>query len=130
MKVRPIAAAAALVIAAILPQLGSSQRGAPSRLYVRSSTQSTRVALSADQILREDSGNLRPSPYASVIHLRGNVEIRICCVQLPTGNDASKQDPEPPSMYLLMHADDADYHEETGEIEAHGAVRVTYQNPK
>lgn len=130
MKARPIAVAAALVIAAIQPQLGSSQGGGPSRLNVRSNTQSTRVTLSADQILREDSANLRPSPYASVIHLRGNVEIRMCCVQLPTGNDASKQNPDPPSMYLLMHTDDADYHEETGEIEAHGTVRVTYQNPK
>ncbi len=46
----------------------------------------------------------RGASYPSVIHLKGDVEIR------RTG--------------MVLRADQADYHEDTGEIEARGNVRV------
>jgi len=75
----------------------------------------------ADNIVREDG----PSSYDSIVHLKGNVEIRTCCVERPTG--ANKN---PGSEYLVMHADEADYDGEKDEIDARGTVHVSFQPVK
>lgn len=43
---------------------------------------------------------------------------------------ASRTAPNPPRAYLVMRADEAVYHEQTGEIEAHGTVRLNFQPVK
>jgi lipopolysaccharide assembly outer membrane protein LptD (OstA) len=56
----------------------------------------------------------------SVVHLKGNVEIKTCC----TGAGAQ------PRQYMVLRADEASYNDQTGEIEARGVVRVTFEPPK
>jgi len=58
--------------------------------------------------------------YPSVIHLRGDVEIRmpVCVVTGPgTVQHCAGE--------IVFRADEADLNEDTGQIEAKGAVRVT-----
>jgi hypothetical protein len=110
--------------AILLPQVGSSQGGGPSRLYFPASTRTTRVTLAAESIVREDPPPSKPTGYASIVRLQGDVEIRTCCVQFPP----SKSNPNPARAYIIMHADQATYDSDTGEIEAHGTVRVHFQN--
>ena len=71
-----------------------------------------RITLQADSIQR------RPS-YPSVIQLKGNVEIKTKTVV---------QDSPLSLMIMVVRADEADYHEDTGEIEARGTVRVDYRD--
>jgi hypothetical protein len=62
----------------------------------------------------------RGASYPSVVTLKGDVEIRtpVC---LPVGKKGSTVcDGE-----MIVHADEATFHEDTGEIEARGAVMVT-----
>src|SRR5262245_58282954 len=70
------------------------------------------VTLQADSIQR------RPS-YPSVIQLKGNVEIKTKTVV---------QDSPLRLMIMVVRADEADYHEDTSEIEARGAVHVDYRD--
>jgi hypothetical protein len=61
----------------------------------------------------------RGAEYPSVIHLKGDVEIRTpVCFQ---AHDSAKT-----VCYgeTVVHADEAEYHEDTGEIEPHGKVTV------
>lgn len=109
----------------LLPQAGSSQDTRPARLSVPAITPSGRATLFADEIVREDPPRPAPSPYASVIRLKGHVEIRICCVSLPS----SKSNTKPAATYLVMRAAEARYHDETGEIEARGDVHLDFQHP-
>ena len=83
-----------------------------------------RISFAADSIVKEDGAN----GYASVVHLKGNVEIRTCCVQPPSPNQVFPGNPVPPEAYMVMSADEADYDGQTGTIEARGIVRVTFQN--
>ena len=71
-----------------------------------------RVTLEADSIKRQPS-------YPSVIQLKGNVEIKTKTVV---------QDSPLSLMIMVVRADEADYHEDTGEIEARGTVRVDYRD--
>jgi len=58
--------------------------------------------------------------YPSVIHLKGDVEIRMpVCVATGPG---TKQHC---AGEIVFRADEADLHEDTGQIEAKGAVSVT-----
>jgi hypothetical protein len=62
----------------------------------------------------------RSSRYPSVITLKGRVEIKtpVC---LPVGNNGARVcDGE-----MIVHADEAEFHEDTGEIEARGSVKIT-----
>ncbi len=107
----------------LLPHAASPQETAPSRLYWPGGNMSARMTLYADSIVREDPPNPGPSPYASVVLLRGHVEVRACCVQY----GESPESPNHPRAYMILHADEADYNGQTGEIEARGVVRVTFQ---
>ncbi|MGO9256996.1 MAG: hypothetical protein ACLQU1_11930 [Bryobacteraceae bacterium] len=59
-------------------------------------------------------------PYPSVIHLKGSVEIRTpVCVVTGPGNAWTC------NGSVVLRADEADLHEDTGQIEASGNVKVT-----
>lgn len=65
--------------------------------------------------------------YPSVIHLTGNVEIRtpVCLPKNPgTGQTGVKQTSECDGS-MVLRADAADFHEDTGQIEATGNVKIT-----
>jgi lipopolysaccharide assembly outer membrane protein LptD (OstA) len=62
----------------------------------------------------------RGTEYPSIIHLRGNVEIRTpMCVATGPGTALSC------GGYVVVRADRADVKEDTGDIEATGNVRIT-----
>ena len=106
-----------------LPHEASSQDTRAGQLYIPGGNNGAYGQFSADNIVREDPPNPGPSPFASEIHLRGHVEFRTCCVQRPQ----SPSNPTPQKAYLVLHAEEADYHGDTGEIEARGQVRMSFQ---
>jgi lipopolysaccharide assembly outer membrane protein LptD (OstA) len=82
------------------------------KLHIMATGAGARVSLQADDIERGTS-------YPSVIRLKGNVEVKTRTVVQQ----------EPLSlMIMVVHADEADYHEDTGEIEARGNVHVDYRD--
>ena len=112
--------ALACAIVLLVPCAGSSQE----RLHAFG-VGSDRISIrfTADSIVKEDG----PTGYASLSHLKGNVEIRTCCVQWPSA-EISPGSTSPPQAYMIMSADEVDYDEVTSKIEARGVVRVTFQN--
>jgi hypothetical protein len=83
----------------------------------QSGTADGRATVSARNIER-DGG------YPSVIRLKGEVEIRTpVCFQTGKGTETSCYG------YTTVRADEAVYHEDTGEIEAHGKVTVVALQP-
>jgi len=63
---------------------------------------------------------VRDLPYNSIVHLKGNVEIKTpVCVRTGPGNAQTCSD------YIVLRADQADFHEDTSQIDASGNVRVT-----
>ena len=87
-------------------------------------TPSANVSFTADSILRQDPETPLPKHYASLVQLRGNVQIRTCCVQSPLSNRSKI----PPKQVVTMRADEADFNQETGEMEVRGNVRVNFRN--
>jgi lipopolysaccharide assembly outer membrane protein LptD (OstA) len=76
-----------------------------------------RVALTASSADRD----LSTRTSESIIHLKGNVEARMINCVFP-----SRQSGAVVCGYsTVVHADEVDYNEKTGEIEPHGNVRVT-----
>jgi hypothetical protein len=72
-----------------------------------------RAAVSARAIEREGG-------YPAVIHLKGDVEIRT-----PVCFKSGKNTDETVCYgYTVIRADEAEYHEDTGQVEAHGKVTV------
>ena len=61
----------------------------------------------------------RPVQYPSVIRLKGNVQI---------ATKIRAQGAPLILMIMVVRADEADYHEDTGEIEARGSVQVNYRD--
>jgi lipopolysaccharide assembly outer membrane protein LptD (OstA) len=98
-----------------------SQDAPPPRLHTVAIGSDHAIHFAADSIVREDG----PNHYDSLVHLKGNVEIRTCCVQR-----ATESNKHPSRAYLVMHADEADYNGETDQIEARGIVRVSFQEVK
>ena len=112
--------ALACAIALLVPCAGSSQE----RLHTVSvGSDHAAISFAADSIDKQDGA----AGYASLIHLKGNVEIRTCCVQQPSAK-TSPGSTHPPQAYMIMSADEADYDDVTGKIEARGIVRVIFQN--
>jgi hypothetical protein len=108
-----------LFAVAILPQTGTSP------LHLPAGSGNANINFTADSIVRQDPPNaVAGSSYASEVQLKGHVEIRMCCVQRP----ASKHNPKPATAYMILHADAAEYHGETGAFEAHGTVKINFQN--
>jgi hypothetical protein len=72
------------------------------------------LAVAATEISREGV------QYPSVIHLKGNVEIKMpVCVSIGPGSAQRC------TGKIVFRADEADLHEESGQIDAKGSVRVT-----
>jgi hypothetical protein len=108
-----------------LPHTASPQETTPAlHLPVPHADGNASVNLAADSIQRLDAPNLGTSPYASDVQLKGHVVIRMCCVQ----RSAPDKTPRTAKSEMIMHADEAEYHGATGEIEAHGTVRVSFQD--
>ncbi len=71
------------------------------------------VASSADRTLTA-TPDLTSAEIQSVLQLRGNVQVTIC----PPGGHGCD------AGVMVLHADTVDYNEKTGEIDAHGDVRI------
>ena len=110
-------------IVLFLSHAATSQDTTAGQLHISGGNNGAYGQFSADSIVREDPPNPGPSPFASVVHLRGHVQFRTCCVQRPQ----SPGNPDPQKAYMVLHADEADYYGNTGEIEARGEVRVSFQ---
>jgi lipopolysaccharide assembly outer membrane protein LptD (OstA) len=92
----------------------------PAQLHLTIGAPGGRVALTASSMQRD----LSSASTAPVIQLKGNVEIRmIAC--LPTGKD----DAVICEGTVTLHADEAEYNEKSGEINARGNVRMTPHVP-
>jgi lipopolysaccharide assembly outer membrane protein LptD (OstA) len=61
----------------------------------------------------------RPVRFPSTIRLKGNVQIT---TKIGVGVSPARL------MIMMLRADEADYHEDTGEIEARGSVWMNYRD--
>jgi lipopolysaccharide assembly outer membrane protein LptD (OstA) len=95
-------------LASVLPQAVCQDTASAQRLNLTVG----RSTLQAESIDRE-------LPYPSVIRLKGNVQI--------TARTVVQYAPLS-LMIMVVKADEADYHEDTGEIEARGDVQVSYRD--
>jgi lipopolysaccharide assembly outer membrane protein LptD (OstA) len=66
----------------------------------------------------------RPLNYGGIIHLKGDVEIR-----MPTCVPGAKPGELNCNGEIVIHADEADLHEDTGQVQPRGNVTVTPQRP-
>jgi hypothetical protein len=81
-------------------------------LMVPATTGSRPVAVAAMEIVRD-------LPYNGIDHLKGAVEVKTpVCVSSGTNPQWTC------NGYVVLRADQADFHEDTGAIEASGNVRV------
>jgi lipopolysaccharide assembly outer membrane protein LptD (OstA) len=113
MKLFLVGVAMTCQLATITPRaLCQESKSASERLHVMATGPGNRVMLEADNIERGVS-------YPSVIQLKGNVQIKTKVVL---------QDNPLSLMIMVVRADEADYHEDTGEIEARGNVHVDYRD--
>jgi lipopolysaccharide assembly outer membrane protein LptD (OstA) len=113
MKLFLVGVAMTCQLATITPRaLCQESKPASERLHVMATGPGNRVMLEADNIERGVS-------YPSVIQLKGNVQIKTKVVL---------QDNPLSLMIMVVRADEADYHEDTGEIEARGNVHVDYRD--
>jgi hypothetical protein len=98
-----------LIVLASAAALGAQDERKHLSVPIESSTQPLTVA--ALEIERGPG-------YPSVIHLKGDVEIKIpVCVKTGAAQHCAGE--------TVLRADEMDLHEQTGEIEARGAVRIT-----
>jgi hypothetical protein len=100
--------ALALALITLPLSLGMGQQPAELKHFSINSPKGWSVNISAENMARE----------AFVLHLRGNVEIKTAI-----GQDVHRQ-------FLLLRADEADFHIDTGAIEPRGKVIVRPQNPQ
>ena len=124
---RLLALGAIVGCAALAPQVVCQDQTTDQK-HLAARMKSASVHFAADSIFREDPPTQRPSPYASVVRLRGNVQIKTCCIQVPSNSRKGNASEIPPMQAVLMHADEADFHQDTGEIEVRGNVRVSLQD--
>jgi hypothetical protein len=103
---RPYAVRLASIALTLSPGMG--QQPAERKHFSINSPKGWSVNISAENMARE----------ALVLHLEGNVEIRTAI-----GQDAPRQ-------FLVLRADEADFHIDTGAIEPRGNVTVRPRNPQ
>jgi hypothetical protein len=104
----------AFAILAIVPQVIGQES-----LHMNAGNGRVNIGFTADQIERQDPpGQAR---FASVVHLKGNVVIRACCMQRGLQETHPKQ-------AMFMRGEEAVYHGDTGEIEFNGNVKVSFQD--
>jgi hypothetical protein len=101
-------------ILAIVPQVIGQEN-----LHMNAGNDRVNIGFTADNIERQDpSGD---AGFASVVHLKGNVVIRACCMQ--HGLQQTQ-----PRQAMFMRGQEAVYHGDTGEIEFNGNVKVSFQD--
>ena len=104
---------AALAVCTVALTAQNYPAGQMKRLSVPTTTSVSPLSVSALDIERE-------GPYPSIIHLKGSVEIKTpVCVKGVPGNALFC------AGYIVLHADQADFHEDSGQTEARGNVTVT-----
>jgi hypothetical protein len=103
---RTCAVVLALITLPLSP--GKGQQPAELKHFFINSPKGWSVSISAENMARE----------AMILHLKGGVEIKTAI-----GQDAPRQ-------FLLLHADEADFHIDTGAIEPRGNVILRPQNPQ
>ena len=90
--------------------------GQMKRLTVPTKTNVNPISVAALAIEREGD-------YPAIIHLKGSVEIKTpVCVKPGQGSVLHCDG------YIVLHADQADFHEASGQVEARGNVTVTREN--
>ena len=95
--------------------LMAQDRPAPElkHLTVPTATSVRPVSLTAFDVVREGD-------YPAIIHLKGSVEIKTpVCLDVGPGSRQAC------SGYVVLHADEADFREDSGQIDARGSVKVT-----
>jgi lipopolysaccharide assembly outer membrane protein LptD (OstA) len=124
MKLLTLSIAIAFQICTLSPQaVGQDNPAQPERLHVRRpipASGGSRVDITASEIYRDLSRDPSNVANESIIHLKGNVEVRMFACPL-----AAKDRSKGCSGVMLMRADAADYNEKTGEINASGNVHIT-----
>jgi lipopolysaccharide assembly outer membrane protein LptD (OstA) len=104
---------AALALSALSLTAQTYPPGQLKRLTVPTRTSLSPLSVSALEIEREGE-------YPAIIHLKGSVEIKTpVCVKGVPGNALFC------AGYVVLHADQADFHEDSGQTEAQGNVTVT-----
>ena len=82
-------------------------------LTVPTTTSVRPVSITAFEVVRE-------GVYPAVIHLKGSVEIKTpLCLDVGPGSRQAC------GGYMVLHADEADFRENSGQIDARGSVKVT-----
>ena len=95
------------------PRRSGLSRRSNQRLSVPTATNPAPFSVAALEIEREGE-------YPAIIHLKGSVEIKTpVCVNAGPGNAMHC------AGYVVLHADPADFHEDSGQTEARGNVTVT-----
>jgi lipopolysaccharide assembly outer membrane protein LptD (OstA) len=95
-----------LVILFTIPQKAIPQNTAPLHLKVGAMDMQ---ALSIERMVK----------FPAIVHLKGSVEI---------ATKVGVSDAPVSLMIMVVRADEADYHEDTGEIEARGNVQMNYRD--
>jgi hypothetical protein len=107
-----------ILLAAAAPQIIGQEK---EPLHYSAGTGRANLSFAADSIERQDPPTPSPTPYASVVRLKGNVVIRTCCIQNGTAKNRPKQ-------VVIFHADEAEFNQDTRELEVRGNVKVKFQN--
>jgi hypothetical protein len=106
-----------LLIAAIALPWGICQENQPEPLHW--TVDGVRLTASSIQQDASPSGN----PHLPVVYLKGNVEIvKPSCVATSSGRTCYTE--------MVLRADEAEYHPDTGEIKPSGNVRITFEELK
>jgi lipopolysaccharide assembly outer membrane protein LptD (OstA) len=92
-----------------VPPQAISQNGAPTQ----------KLNLKAGAATMEAASIERTAGFPGIIQLKGNVQIT---TKIGVG------DSPPRLMIMVVRADEADYDESTGEIEARGSVQMSYRD--
>ena len=107
---------AALAVCTLALTAQDQPAGQLKHLSIPTSTHVNPISVAALAIEREGE-------YPAIIHLKGSVEIKTpVCLKAGQGSTLHCDG------YLVLHADQADFHEGSGQIDAHGKVTVTREN--
>ena len=103
-----------LIAVGLMAQLVSAPQAIP-----QNATPPQKLNLIAGSATIQAESIERPVQFPSIIRLKGNIQINSKIVARDT----------PLSLLIMVvRADEADYHEDTGEIEARGSVQVNYRD--
>ena len=123
MKLLTLSVAIACQVCAFAPQaICQESKTPPERLHIERpfpERGTGSIKVTASTIQRDLSSKERES----IIQLRGNVEVRMITCG-PTGHSGHDDFMTCGKGSMLLHADEVDYNEKTGEIDARGNVHI------